>query len=671
MDVLVELARQAGRVVSKQELLDAVWSQEFVAESVLTRAIGELRKALGDDAREPRYIETIPRRGYRLIATVEPAVGAAGTAHRPRGRGRWWSAVVVVALIVVGIGVWRSMAPSPEGGAVALTRLRQLTTDPGVEAFPSFAPSGRAIAYASDRGGRFEIWVRQLAAGGADLQITDDGRFNVQPAWSPDGRYVAYHSVVAGGVWVVPALGGQPRQVSDFGSEPTWSPDGRWLVFRSEEFRALAPHDAVTLPGSCLWRVPVDGGPPRPLTRPGSPPGGHALAAFTPDGGRVVFSSRFGPAAGVWTVAIDGGDPERVADLMVDDLVVSPDGPRAIVVIHREGEPWLVAVSLAEARAGAPPETLFRFDGGHLALSPEGDALVFSRFATSSHLWTVDVDPESGDPTGAARELTVGTSVLDSRAAVSPDGRRVAFLRWSYGSGSALVVLDLETGERSRVIEPDEMMAANPSWSSDGRWVRFKSGRSWRRVDIATRRVETMATFEQIGTDRLFRLSPDGRSVAFQRAVEGRTNVWVSRIDGLDARQLSFEDGFAGFPAWSSDGAMVAYEVGRGVDMRLAMVSAAGGRPQVFEPGADLSWLGGWSPDGRALVFAARRDGVWNVRTLSLDTGDERPLTDHREQRRYVRWPTWSPTGDRVVYERRDSTSDLWWADLTTRRDGG
>jgi len=70
MEVLVHLAERPGELVSKRELVDAVWQVEVVSDGTLTRAIALLRKALGDDARHPRYIETIPKRGYRFIAPV-------------------------------------------------------------------------------------------------------------------------------------------------------------------------------------------------------------------------------------------------------------------------------------------------------------------------------------------------------------------------------------------------------------------------------------------------------------------------------------------------------------------------------------------------------------------------------------------------------------------------
>src|SRR5262245_64882719 len=70
MDLLAFLATTGGRVVSKDEIIDAVWQGRFIAEATLTRSVADLRRALGDDQRSPRYIETIPKRGYRLVAPV-------------------------------------------------------------------------------------------------------------------------------------------------------------------------------------------------------------------------------------------------------------------------------------------------------------------------------------------------------------------------------------------------------------------------------------------------------------------------------------------------------------------------------------------------------------------------------------------------------------------------
>ena len=88
MDLLAFLAGASGRVVSKDQIIDAVWQGRFIAEATLTRSVADLRRALGDDQRSPRYIETIPKRGYRLIASVAPVEAAALVTGRDARRER-------------------------------------------------------------------------------------------------------------------------------------------------------------------------------------------------------------------------------------------------------------------------------------------------------------------------------------------------------------------------------------------------------------------------------------------------------------------------------------------------------------------------------------------------------------------------------------------------------
>lgn len=108
MDVLVYLAADPGAVVTKEELLEAVWGGSFVEEGALSQAIHNLRKALGDDARQPRFIETIPKRGYRLVA---PVVRAEATPEpiapetRPSRR-REWLLVGAAVLAAVLVALW-------------------------------------------------------------------------------------------------------------------------------------------------------------------------------------------------------------------------------------------------------------------------------------------------------------------------------------------------------------------------------------------------------------------------------------------------------------------------------------------------------------------------------------------------------------------------------------
>ena len=90
----------------------------------------------------------------------------------------------------------------------------------GLDLHPAFSPQGDAVAFASDRSGTFELYVRALEGTATEVPLTSDGQHNVQPAWSPDGSLIAFHSHGRGGVWVMPARGGVPRQLAVEGSKP-------------------------------------------------------------------------------------------------------------------------------------------------------------------------------------------------------------------------------------------------------------------------------------------------------------------------------------------------------------------------------------------------------------------------------------------------------------------
>jgi DNA-binding winged helix-turn-helix (wHTH) protein/TolB-like protein/tetratricopeptide (TPR) repeat protein len=119
MDVLVLLAEHAGEVLSKDAIIDVVWAKKFLADTALSRAIFELREALGDDAHRPRYIETVPKRGYRLVAPVTPVAEPEGTDGRPEKVAprtpSWWPAVAVGSFILVAVSVWVLFWMRPSG----------------------------------------------------------------------------------------------------------------------------------------------------------------------------------------------------------------------------------------------------------------------------------------------------------------------------------------------------------------------------------------------------------------------------------------------------------------------------------------------------------------------------------------------------------------------------
>jgi Tol biopolymer transport system component len=180
----------------------------------------------------------------------------------------------------------------------------QITATQGMDLFPAFSPDGGVIAYSSLRNGDFDLFVRQLAPGGREIQITSDGGQNLQPAWSPDGKMIAYHSRKRRGIWLLPALGGLSRRLTEFGSKPAWSRDGDWIAYQSDAPADLSQTALGALPPSTIWIISSGGGPPRQVTRTGVPSGGHGVPVWSPDGSRIIFATYDLGLSELWSVCL-------------------------------------------------------------------------------------------------------------------------------------------------------------------------------------------------------------------------------------------------------------------------------------------------------------------------------------------------------------------------------
>ena len=196
--VLAILLEQPGVVVTREELQKRLWPDTFVdVDHNLNTAINKIREVLGDAAENPRFVETLPRRGYRFIAPVEDTYISSGLASSkmPVQQRSWilrLSIPFLSILLLAAVGVFflkRIKSPAPP----IQRTLTRLTFDDGLQIDASWSPDGRFLAYSSDRGGKFDIWVQQVS-GGDPVPITKGPGHHWQPDWSHDGRYIAYRS---------------------------------------------------------------------------------------------------------------------------------------------------------------------------------------------------------------------------------------------------------------------------------------------------------------------------------------------------------------------------------------------------------------------------------------------------------------------------------------------
>ena len=434
LELLLFLAANAGRLVTKAEIQDAVWKGTFVTDNALTRLVAQIRKALGDDAREARYIETVPTRGYRFVASARirerrgpvplPLGRTVEAAARLRRRSRWspgrqrgacGAAAVVTALLVltfVGLGRLRAVGANPDdrlgrpvGRLPERSRGRSAPT-PSSTSSPASRRTARRSRSPRCGTARWRSWSGLSRPGAREVAVTGDGMQNVEPAFSPDGRLIAYHSVARGGLWLVPASGGVSRQLTTFGSRPAWSPDGMHIAFQSQSWVGSAEGFSAAGEGSTIWIVGTAGGEPRPLTTIADVgPGGQGAPAWSPDGRLISFLA----GMRVMTVRADGsGLRQSSADLWANGVAWEKSGRSQIWTGSRAGNwfAWRVPVSPETGEPTGEPQVLAT--GGetasawaHPALSPDGRTIAYVTFRTRYEILAQQLTPD-GRPDGDA-----------------------------------------------------------------------------------------------------------------------------------------------------------------------------------------------------------------------------------------------------------------------------
>jgi len=604
--LLLYLLHNSRRVIGKEELLNAVWGDAAVTENSLTRSLFKLRRLLDDDAREPRYIETVSTVGYRMICSVEVLEDAAGNPEP--------------AVTRDGFDAGNPAAVSFNGGHEVAVSDSSSRADSGFGGEAVRAPaSGErarpvwfqwvAVAAAFAASLAFLIWhlrqplppLRILAY----TQLTNSGL--AKYAVGTDGTRVYLNTVEPAGIGQVMVSGGQvapiPVDLPDDGEAASdypevWdvSPDGSSLLVGAGGDTAGNSTHEISVVGTL-------GRPVRLLTKAVS-------AAWSPDGESVLYSTAHGD---IFVIPSEGGKPR---------LVLSSSAP--------PGEVQVVS---------------------NLRMSPDGRAI---RFDMAHTIWEVPVGGSK------AHELLPGwrTSSWKCCGRWTPDGKIFLFTlveRPGYRfSGQQIWAVDERRGDLGAPIARPIQLTSGPIvWalpfpSRDGKSI-FASGFTFRGELVRYDRESNQFRPYLEGISAEFvAFSSDKRYVAYVSFPDGI--LWRANRDGSGQVQLTRPPFYPKNPRWSPDGTQILFtDLSPGDVDAIYVVSSQGGTPtQVLPEDHEPQEDGNWSPDGKEVVCSWNADfegvhpaGRREIRVLDLAGHTVSTVPGSRDM-----WsPRWSPDG--------------------------
>jgi Tol biopolymer transport system component/DNA-binding winged helix-turn-helix (wHTH) protein len=593
--VLQALVERPGELVTREDLQRKIWADgTFVDfDQSLNRAVNKVREALGDSAANPRYIETMARRGYRFIAPVDgaakpvaPTAPQAAVAGRPWGKIAWVAAGVLAA---AGAGLWltgdRAPLPPP--------RLVPLTTLTGTEVLPSFSPDGKHVAFAwnGERGDNFDIYVK-MVGNVTPLRLTSDPAYDGFPAWSPDGRQIAFYSARGGGgIYLVSPDGGPERKLTDLAtnSRPAWTADGKYLVV-SKPYRETQPETG----DGALFLAPVESeGAPRQFL---APPSGtwYRDPAFAPDGRSLVFASCTGAqdtpncslqVAELQAGLVPAGKPRQITKPSgaIYGVAWMPDGSSLIYSVELVSSAYLWRVDVSKGKAPERVE-LAGADAYYPAIDFKAGRLAFSRRLSHANLWRLE---RGGKP---APFLT-SSSAIDANPQYSPDGRRIAFGSSRQGTDIAVWVANADGTGPAQITHIGSPYSGSPRWSPDGRWLAFDA-----------------------------------------RGKEGGWDVWAVEASGSSARQLTHGPADNATPSWSRDGSSIYFASKRSGRFEIWRIPAGGGTAvQVTHNGGYTAFE---STDGKTLYYTLSAVGAEGLYAKSLPDGGGKQVLKESVDRR-------------------------------------
>jgi Tol biopolymer transport system component/DNA-binding winged helix-turn-helix (wHTH) protein len=632
-DLLTLLVENNGQILTKETIFSEIWQDRFVEESNLVVQISNLRKALGETRSSPRFLITVPGKGYKFSADIRGRDGLVGNASeeaaettrraivantsstRSRSFSRLFGALAIGLIAIVGVGLYFAYGPQAAAGSnwadvSSKLQRRQLTANGKVNV-AALSPDGTLFAYTTEGSEESGLWVVGVD-GDQTLEIlAPEQRLFYGLTFSPDGKYIYYsmrdEKNPQGSLFRVPTLGGLHEKIlSNIACPITFSPEGKQIAFvrysrDRKETSVITTDTASPLDERIVASRPSDIA--FNLTGVSWSPDGKFIAA-----GGVDDEKK---ANVVLLVDVGSGKVERLGDETwnhVRRVEWAPDGKGVFVnaidkAYWQERHIWLL--EYPSGRQHKITNDLTRYGAETLSVSADGSKLIGVSAQTISNIFV----SEDGDPAKLKKITQNSLGKNDGNfnsLAWTPEGRLV-FMRF-FDKSDTLWTMDAD-GSNARQLTNAGSLDRKPAATSDGRYIVFQSIRSGKtniwRMDTRTGELLQLTSDGGIFPS----VTPDARTVLYQ----GGNNIFAISIDGGTAKKLTTKSSRS--VDISPDGKFFAtiYRSSEGEKLKLAVFPIEGGEPiKMFDTAADLRFEKlRWMPDGTAIVYCFYNSTAW------------------------------------------------------------
>jgi len=657
-DVLVALVERNGHLVEKDELLQLVWSDSFVEEANVARIVHTLRKVLGADKNGNKFIETVPKRGYRFVAVVRGEENEFADFFNPQSetidakpkseieptnendfareaeltkdfpveekiQKRIWlqaiSAFTLIGFVIIIGGSLLNFSDIKSRNNLNFEQMRQTRlTQSGDVYGPNISPDGQYLAYAKiDDGAKRGLNLRQIATGQVLELLPPRPDVNFWAGkFSPDSNYFYYVESKRndfGTLYRIPSLGGQPQKLIDF----------------------------------------VNGG-----------------VTVSPDGNQIAFV-RTNKQAGITSIIVinyDGSNEQTIATINTDSIYWSldwsPDGSTIAYVINRhepQNNSWYVAEiptgSGAERRIGEPRSSQII----NARSLPDRKGLIVNAIDQKTKLpqiyyWSY--------PDGAERRVTNDLNDYFGFT-ITADGKSIVSQRsehnrqiWLASDGDAKQArqLTFKNGQHFDAV----------SWLSDDTLVfdtdensSYDNYNIW-RLKIGDSEPQPLTT--GAGNNTLPVAAPDGKTIAFVSSRSGKPQIWRINADGTQPTQVTDLDFDIFTLQFSPDGQTLYFKSSIGGTGRLMRVSINGGEAVSISDADIYKWA--ISPDGRKLAYSTLDPDAQKVVTRI------RPIDEDRTEKvldiKPETYLQWAKDGQALYFNlAADDAKNVWRQSLS------